>query len=110
MCMKKVGKMRLWLDDIRPAPSGWMHVKTVPEAISILETVQVGEISLDNDLGFGLDEGVALLDWMEKELRISGRMPPKIIHIHTGDVHAERHMLVVRDRIYELVAKQTKKP
>lgn len=43
--------MKLWLDDLRPAPDGWIWAKTVPEAIEILNSHNVSEVSLDHDLG-----------------------------------------------------------
>lgn len=42
--------MKLWLDDIRPAPTGWTWVKTAEEALSLLKTGTVEEASLDHDL------------------------------------------------------------
>lgn len=41
----------LWLDDIRPAPPGWVHVKTVSEAKPYFERGEVRRASLDHDLG-----------------------------------------------------------
>lgn len=41
----------LWLDDIRPAPGGWYHVKTIQEAKPFLERGEVEMASLDHDLG-----------------------------------------------------------
>lgn len=41
----------LWLDDIRPAPEGWLHVKTADEAKSYLSSGKVIRASLDHDLG-----------------------------------------------------------
>jgi hypothetical protein len=44
--------MRVWLDDRRPPPDGeWAWVKTPEEAIELLATGEVSEISLDHDLG-----------------------------------------------------------
>jgi hypothetical protein len=40
----------MWLDDVRPAPAGWVHVKTVNEAKALLQTGQVEHASLDHDL------------------------------------------------------------
>jgi hypothetical protein len=40
----------LWLDDLRPAPDGWTHVKTVAEAKVLLQD-GVERASLDHDLG-----------------------------------------------------------
>ena len=63
--------MKLWLDDTRPEPSGWTRAKTALEAISLLETDVVEEISLDYDLGsaclYGTGLGVAL--FIEKGAR-----------------------------------------
>lgn len=43
--------VRMWLDDVRPAPDGWTHVRTCDEAIALLRTGTVDEASLDHDLG-----------------------------------------------------------
>lgn len=45
--------MRVWLDDRRPAPKGWIWVKTVEEAQQLLLEGPVIEMSLDHDLGTG---------------------------------------------------------
>ena len=43
--------MNLWLDDMRPAPVGWIHATTVADAKKILLTGEVERASLDHDLG-----------------------------------------------------------
>lgn len=43
--------MKLWLDDIRPAPPGWVHVRTDLEAREYLKRGDVEQASLDHDLG-----------------------------------------------------------
>jgi hypothetical protein len=47
MCIK------LWLDDVRPAPEGFIWVKTAEEAILHLTHGMVSYISFDHDLGVG---------------------------------------------------------
>lgn len=42
--------MLLWVDDIRPAPEGWIWVKTAEEAIEFLKDQPVSVVSLDHDL------------------------------------------------------------
>lgn len=42
--------MKLYLDDMRPAPAGWTLATTVAEAKRHLETGTVEEASLDRDL------------------------------------------------------------
>ena len=46
-----LGPVFLWLDDVRPAPEGWVHVKTVEEAKGYLVKGNVQRASLDHDLG-----------------------------------------------------------
>lgn len=41
----------LWLDDMRPAPIGWIHVRTDAEARAYLKRRVVRNASLDHDLG-----------------------------------------------------------
>lgn len=42
--------IRLWVDDIRKEPEGWVRAKTVTEAIRILDTQDIVEVSLDHDI------------------------------------------------------------
>ncbi|MBM4574969.1 helix-turn-helix domain-containing protein [Rhodococcus hoagii] len=55
--------VRLWVDDLRPAPPGWTAVTNGVEAIAILATGQVAELSLDHDLG-GEDTTRPVVMWM----------------------------------------------
>lgn len=43
--------MRLWIDDIRPAPPGWVWAKTSGQALLHLSESAIEEISFDHDLG-----------------------------------------------------------
>ena len=58
--------MRLYLDDVRPAPEGWVLVKTAAECISFLKTFGVECLSLDHDLGDNVDTGYTVVCWMEE--------------------------------------------
>lgn len=54
--------VKLWLDDERPAPRGWYWATTVDEALDVLMSCYVQELSLDHDLGMGFGkEGVDLV-------------------------------------------------
>lgn len=63
--------MKIWVDDIRPAPDGWEWVKTSQEAIDLIESIcQPGmlwvpfeKMSLDHDLG-GDDTSRRIVLWM----------------------------------------------
>ena len=64
--------MKIWLDDIRPAPDGFVPVHSVNEAINVIrqaeaDGVMIELISCDHDLGdFAFDggDGIKLLDWL----------------------------------------------
>ncbi len=43
--------MKLWLDDILPHPEGWARAYTAEQAIELISSNTVTEISLDHDLG-----------------------------------------------------------
>ncbi len=43
--------MKVYLDDLRTEPKGWRRVYWPDEAIELLATGTVEEISLDHDLG-----------------------------------------------------------
>lgn len=44
-------KIKLYVDDQRESPVGWHLAKTITEAIRILSTMEVEEVSLDHDIG-----------------------------------------------------------
>lgn len=87
--------MKLWHDDVRPPPDGWIWARTNAQAQAILENDwPVTEISLDHDLGFSHveipddhdeflevmrlrgdeEEGTELVEWMI----VNNRVPPTI--------------------------------
>lgn len=85
--------MKVWLDDRRSAPAGWIWVYWPIEAIALLETGKVTELSLDHDLGD--DEhgtGYDVVLWVEREVITNGFAPPAI-HIHTQNSSAREKML-----------------
>ena len=42
--------IKLFVDDIRPEPKGWHRVTTITEAIRMLASGMVDEVSLDHDI------------------------------------------------------------
>ena len=79
--------MKLWIDDVRPAPEGYKWYKTVnkaKEAIEVFEAFSklspIELIDIDHDAGDYVNDGgdyIKLLDWLEE----TGRNYP--IHIHS---------------------------
>ena len=76
--------MKIWVDDIRPIPEGYVGTKSVNETIQlIIEAENKGQIieliDLDHDLGcYAADGGdyIKILDWLEE----TGRNYPIRIH------------------------------
>jgi hypothetical protein len=77
--------MKLWIDDVRPAPEGYVWCKSVNEAKKMIELIEtsyvywnasrtidyytVDIIDLDHDAGDYASEGgdyIRLLDWLEE--------------------------------------------
>lgn len=85
--------MKLWIDDVRPAPAGFIWARTVNRAKEIIinneellevnlgkSTYRIELIDIDHDAGDYADDGgdyIKLLDWLEE----TGRNYP--IHIHS---------------------------
>ncbi len=77
--------MKLWIDDVRPAPEGYVWCKTVNEAKAVITCIQamhrieetnnlpsIELIDIDHDAGNCVRYGgdyIRLLDWIEKENR-----------------------------------------
>jgi len=84
--------MRIYLDDERETPEGWMRTFTVPETIHALETRQVTHLSLDNDLGEDQPEGHKVLDWLEETVYNNKDFPMPKIYVHSANPTRVEHM------------------
>lgn len=103
------GILKVWLDDSRAAPPGWLRVTTVESARKLLEARLVHEISLDYDLGYCADclkrgdhlkqsdqrhcphmpTGYDLVAWMAETGHWS-QIPPTV---HSGNMEGGARML-----------------
>lgn len=84
--------MKVFLDDERITPEGWVRTFWPEEVIALLETGQVTELSLDHDLGD--DEhgtGYTVLLWLEEQVAVHGITPPKI-RVHSANSSARLKM------------------
>lgn len=104
--------MKLWLDDVRPAPEGWHWVTSVDGAKAAFLTCPITEASLDHDLGYVADpnwdgdprepqeiaiapnisrpgaDGIDLVRWMCE----TGMYPSQSITIHSWNPVGARNM------------------
>ena len=93
--------MKLWIDDVRPAPIGYVWVKSVNEAKQVLRRSDAGledkfyVIDIDHDAGEYVKDGgdyIKLLDWME-----TVGYTPNAIHIHSmNPVGVENMRRIIR--------------
>jgi hypothetical protein len=85
--------MRVYLDDERVTPEGWIRVFWPEEAIALLASGEVEEISLDHDLGdddHGTGYDVVL--WIEEAVALRGFNPPRM-SVHSANSSARDKML-----------------
>ena len=90
--------IKLWVDDVRKAPLGWHLVKTITEAIRLLHTHEIEEISLDHDICHS-ENDVYKIACSENYSAIAyymASMPEKFkstkIYIHTQNSWGARNM------------------
>ena len=87
-------KVKLWLDDERPAPAGWTACRWPSEVIAWLQTdpQRVHVVSLDHDLGDDArGTGYDVLTLIEEMVATQGFAPPLIL-IHTANPAARERM------------------
>lgn len=96
--------MKLWIDDVRPAPGDMFHEWAWCRSVNVAKTViEVQEevnkpvelIDIDHDAGdYAIDGGdyIKLLDWLEE----TGRNYP--IRIHSMNVVGVQNMRAIIER------------
>ena len=89
-------RIKVWLDDERSAPAGWVRVRTPEETIELLRSGAVEELSLDHDLGLDVGArertGYDVLLWFEAEVAAGRARPPAVMTVHSGNVGAVGRM------------------
>jgi len=84
--------LKIFLDDERELPAGWVGARWPEEVIILLEAGGVTDISLDHDLGD--DEhgtGYDVLLWIEEAVATRGFVPPKL-QVHSANPSARSKM------------------
>jgi len=90
--------MKVFLDDERDTPQGWIRTCTPEETIHILSKHSVKMISLDHDLGENIGTGYDVLLWIENKVFTENYKSPEII-IHTSNPSARRKMELTVQKI-----------
>lgn len=95
--------MKLWVDDLRPAPPGYVWIKSVDMAKTLIQghnhpTIDdtiwfIDELNLDHDAGDYANYGgdyIEILKWMEKE-----GINDIPIHLHTMNPVGRENMRAI---------------
>ena len=108
--------MKLYVDDLRKCPDGWHLARTVTEAIRVLATMPVEEVSLDHDISHAVEvNGLARpypcgetfepVAWYLREMaqRQNGReqFGPRRIVLHTANAIGAEKMRNILYHYYD---------
>ena len=103
----EVQVVKVYLDDSRPTPSGWVPARWPDEVIRLLEQGDVTELSLDHDLGDDArGTGYDVLIWIEEAVATRGFRPPRI-SVHSANPAAGRRMLQAISAIERLALRSS---
>lgn len=101
--------MKLYLDDTREAPKGWVRCYWPEEVIKYIQTESVEMISLDHDLGD--DEhgtGMTVLNWIEEQVYTNDKFVLPIIWVHSANAPKRIEMIKLINRLNEVNAQMEK--
>lgn len=99
--------MKIYLDDVRNTPPGWVRAYWPREVISLLKHNEVTELSLDHDLGDDKrGTGYDVLTWIEEQVFLHGMTPPKRMVVHSDNGPGRERMLAAIDAIYRLASRR----
>jgi hypothetical protein len=104
--------VKVYLDDVREAPPGWVRTYTPEEVIALLQSGEVEELSLDHDLGLDTPaaerSGYSVLVWLEREVG-EGRwsFPLPDITVHSANPPGRERMRRAIESILRLSSAQT---
>ena len=96
-------KINIYLEDKREAPGCFIQTSTAPETINLLikHKGNIGIVSLDNDLGEGLEEGRKVIDWIDEQFHTDPDfILPDAIDVHSGNGPAAVYMKKVIRKLY----------
>lgn len=96
--------MRIWLDDLRPSPDGFTHIRNLTELRKLIDSnLDVIEVmSFDHDLGDGEADGYQIAKWLAEnhlerwplEIRVHSANSPGTANIRAFDQFVRNRLLV----------------
>ena len=99
--------MKVYLDDERDTPIGWRRAYWPDDAIALLETELVTEISLDHDSGDdSRGTGNDVILWIEEAVATRNFVPPQI-KIHSANPSARTKMKLGIESIQRLANRES---
>jgi hypothetical protein len=95
--------MKIFLDDIREAPDGWLRVYWPTEVIELLKSGGISHVSLDHDLGDDArGTGYDVLLRIEEIVANNDEFVLPSITIHTANLPARARMEAALDKIRDM--------
>jgi hypothetical protein len=104
----RVMGLRLYVDDIRSCPEGYILCRTVTEAIRLLDTQDVSMVSLDHDIQLSMPSPSGAIfipvssgETFEPVARFIANNPGAVTHVHfqtSNPAGGERMANIIRDR------------
>jgi hypothetical protein len=94
--------MKLYVDDVRPIPDGWTGARTVEEAVRILESDSVEELSLDYMIGDSPENNFSPVARFVVTLPPEKR--PRLVRLHTSSPSGARVLeSILRGHVGEIL-------
>lgn len=96
---------KVFLDDQKPVPDGWIGAKTADGAWILLTHFAVSDLSLDHDLGHGHGSGYEVACWLETAVLERGYPMPNVT-IHSENPVGRANIQRVLDSIHRRLEEQ----
>ena len=94
--------MKIFLDDERQPPKGWILARWPHEVIELIENNDVEVVSLDHDLGDdSIGTGYDVVLWLEEQVALKKIKPP-LIKVHSANISARKKMIAGIQNIYKI--------
>lgn len=86
----------------------WVWARTAQEAIALLESEDIAEVSLDHDLGprEEVGDGHDVVAWVEQRVALYETYVPPVIHVHSSNVAGRARLEAAAESIERMIAKR----